>query len=229
MKESARLMDWEEMAILKPRPSAGMMADVEQVEVLCAFGGEARSDAQRGHVAQGPEVKGDARVLAEGVAPGQNPAGHGTQEEPARCEFCGTRAQARHADATPSTTLVTLTEAWLVLWKAQVNVTEAFLVMLCEYDCFALLPSHDSTTVVLFLFTSCRGRRHGKTDFSRPESEAGTLPPETRSEGGGQGRSGGAGIQECGFSTPKKMKFGLESLQNSVTHLKPGTCRLRIR
>ncbi len=49
--------------------------------------------------------------------------------------------------------------AWLVLWKAHVYVTEAFLVMLCEYDCFPLLPSQDSTTVVLFLFTSCRGRR----------------------------------------------------------------------
>ncbi len=27
MKVSARLMDWEEIAILKPRPSAGMMVD----------------------------------------------------------------------------------------------------------------------------------------------------------------------------------------------------------
>lgn len=27
MKVSARLMDWEEMAILNPRPSAGMMVD----------------------------------------------------------------------------------------------------------------------------------------------------------------------------------------------------------
>ena len=52
--------------------------------------------------------------------------------------------------------------AWLVLWKAHVYVTEAFLVMLCEYDCFPLFPSHDSTTVVLFLFTSCRGH-HSKT------------------------------------------------------------------
>lgn len=48
--------------------------------------------------------------------------------------------------------------AWFVLWKAHVYVTEAFLVMLCVYDCLPLLPSQDSTTVVLFLFTSCRGR-----------------------------------------------------------------------
>lgn len=51
--------------------------------------------------------------------------------------------------------------AWFVFWKAHVNVTEAFLVMLCVYDCFPLLPSQDSTTVVLLLFTSCRGR-HSK-------------------------------------------------------------------
>ncbi len=47
--------------------------------------------------------------------------------------------------------------ARFVLWKAHVNVTEAFLVIVCEYDCFPLLPSQDSTTVVLLLFTSCRG------------------------------------------------------------------------
>lgn len=149
MKVSARLMDWEEMAIRKPRPSAGMMVDwqmklsteltncaeslrsslldtsvmlsvhtaalspcgadgqtarktiscqlpwlrlshitspdveqaavrmyvtvmshlvatqahVEQVEVLCAFGGETRSDGQRGHGAQRAEVKGQRAVV----------------------------------------------------------------------------------------------------------------------------------------------------------------------
>lgn len=47
---------------------------------------------------------------------------------------------------------------WLVLWKAHVYVTEAFLVMLCEYDCLPLLPSQDSSTVVLLLFISCRGQ-----------------------------------------------------------------------
>lgn len=55
--------------------------------------------------------------------------------------------------------------AWLVLWKAHVYVTESFLVMLCEYDCFPLLPSHDSTTVVLLLFTSCRGQNRSQNMF----------------------------------------------------------------
>lgn len=47
-------------------------AHVEQVEVLCAFGGETRSDGQRGHVAHRAEVKGQCavvlRVAEEAVA-----------------------------------------------------------------------------------------------------------------------------------------------------------------
>lgn len=47
-------------------------AHVEQVEVLCAFGGETRSDGQRGHVAHRAEVKGQRavvlRVAEEAVA-----------------------------------------------------------------------------------------------------------------------------------------------------------------
>lgn len=35
--------------------------------------------------------------------------------------------------------------------------------MLCEYDCRVLVPSQDSTTVVLLLLTSCRGS-HRQTD-----------------------------------------------------------------
>lgn len=50
-------------------------------------------------------------------------------------------------------------EARLVLWKAHVYVTDTFLVTLCENICLLLLPSQDSTTVVLLLFTSCRGHR----------------------------------------------------------------------
>lgn len=38
-------------------------ADVEQVKVLCAFRGETRPDGQRGHVAQGAEVKGQHTVV----------------------------------------------------------------------------------------------------------------------------------------------------------------------
>lgn len=39
-------------------------------------------------------------------------------------------------------------------WKAHVYETEAFLVMVWVYACLGLLPTHDSTTFVLFLFTS---------------------------------------------------------------------------
>lgn len=38
-------------------------ADVEHMKVLGAFGGEARSDDQRGHVAHGAEVKGYGTVV----------------------------------------------------------------------------------------------------------------------------------------------------------------------
>lgn len=38
-------------------------ADVEQVKVLCAFGGETRADGHRGHVAEGAEVKGQRTVV----------------------------------------------------------------------------------------------------------------------------------------------------------------------
>lgn len=50
----------------KEREDADLVAtqaDVEEMEVLCAFGGEARPDGQRGHVAQGPEVKGQCAVV----------------------------------------------------------------------------------------------------------------------------------------------------------------------
>lgn len=62
---------------------------------------------------------------------------------------------------------VRTSRAWLVLWKAQVYVTEAFLLMLCEYDRRPLVPSQDSTTVVLLLLTSCKGRhRQNETVLS---------------------------------------------------------------
>ena len=38
-------------------------ADVEQVKVFGAFGGEAGADGQRGHVAQRAEVKGQSSVV----------------------------------------------------------------------------------------------------------------------------------------------------------------------
>lgn len=38
-------------------------AHVEQVEVLCAFGGETRSNGQRGYVAHRAEVKGQRAVV----------------------------------------------------------------------------------------------------------------------------------------------------------------------
>lgn len=40
----------------------------------------------------------------------KNPAGQGTQEEPACWEFWGTSAQARQEEATPSRALLTLME-----------------------------------------------------------------------------------------------------------------------
>lgn len=51
-------------------------------------------------------------------------------------------------------------DARFVLWKAHVYVTDTFLVTLCENDCLLLLPSQDSTTVVLLLLTSCRGHHN---------------------------------------------------------------------
>lgn len=143
MNVSARLTDWEEMAVRKPRSSAGMIVDwqmkllteltnwalsspcsslletsvtlsvhtaasspcrrvkeggwllqrclkappplpplpthlmatqieVEQVQVLCPFGGKTGSHSQRGHIAHGAKVKGQRavvlRVAEEAVA-----------------------------------------------------------------------------------------------------------------------------------------------------------------
>lgn len=47
----------------------------------------------------------------------------------------------------------------MVLWKAHVYVTDTFLLTMWENDCLLLLPSQDSTTVVLLRLTSCGGRR----------------------------------------------------------------------
>lgn len=51
-------------------------ANVEQMKVFCAFRGETGPDGQRGHIAQGAEVKGQGAVVqrvgegAVAVAPG---------------------------------------------------------------------------------------------------------------------------------------------------------------